>query len=270
MKILSLALILAFAAPLASAAGGALEINQDCAAVGCFTGDSAGFPVTITQPGSYVLTSDISVTTAHDAIDIQASPVDLDLNGHTLDGGGSCTGTPVSSCTSASDDGIFLNVSSASGHIRIHNGTVHGFGNSGIEGGEAGDGVVFENLTIAENAANGIGLSNTSHGSIAQFRNVNFVRNFPNGLFNFIKVNVENSVFSGNHSYGVSDSIGSTIANTRFVQNGNVGLLSVGPSNSVALDHNVFDHNSGGGSQWIVTTSFLDMGGNVCTDHACP
>ncbi len=41
-------MLLAFATCSALAADGALEINQDCAAVGCFSGDTAGFPVSIT------------------------------------------------------------------------------------------------------------------------------------------------------------------------------------------------------------------------------
>lgn len=45
-------------ASMAVAADGELEINQACAgsSVGCFPGDSAGFPVSITQPGSYRFT----------------------------------------------------------------------------------------------------------------------------------------------------------------------------------------------------------------------
>jgi hypothetical protein len=40
---------------------GRREINQHCALVGCFAGDSAGFPVVLTAPGSYVLSGSLSV-----------------------------------------------------------------------------------------------------------------------------------------------------------------------------------------------------------------
>ena len=260
--------ICALAMPLsAAAAGGAYEINQDCAAVGCFAGDSAGFPVTITQPGSYVLTSDIAVTSASRAIDIQASPVDLDLNGHTLDGGGSCTGTPVTACSGAAGvDGIYLDVPSANGHIRLHNGTVRGFANLGIDGSEPGDGIVLEHLTIAENVAGGVGLVSNSYASILQVRDITFARNFNSGLNSQIKMNVENCTFFGNHSYGLSGNGGATIANSRFHGNGSEGIINTG----AALDHNLFDHNNGGSAQWTLSGSMFDMGGNVCTDHACP
>jgi len=272
MKTLSLMLLLALAAPvLALAAGGALEINQDCAQAGCFAGDGAGFPVTITQPGSYVLTSDLVVSSVVDAIEIQASPVDLDLNGHSLNGGGTCTGTPVTTCSGAvSSDGVYLNATSASGHIRVHNGTVRGFGNSGIEGGETGDGLLLEHLTIVENASNGIALGNNSYTSTAQVRDSVLARNRPSGLYSFVRVDVENCIVFGNYSYGLNDEGGGTIANSRFENNGSEGIVS-SQSNAVALDHNVFHHNDNGSAQWtLVAGTLFDMGGNICTNHACP
>ena len=53
-------LLLALAGP-ALAVDGVVEINQTCAVqTGCFSGDTAGYPVTITQPGSYRLTSNLA------------------------------------------------------------------------------------------------------------------------------------------------------------------------------------------------------------------
>ena len=46
-------LLLLLSALAAHADQGSLEINQLCVASGCFAGDSPGFPVEITQPGSY-------------------------------------------------------------------------------------------------------------------------------------------------------------------------------------------------------------------------
>lgn len=79
---------IAFLIPAASlhAADGKLEINQACVAEGCFPGDAAGFPVTITSPGSYILTSDLVLVTALGGIVVQADHVTLDLNGFGLTG----------------------------------------------------------------------------------------------------------------------------------------------------------------------------------------
>ena len=68
----------------ALASDGVLEINQTCALeTGCFVGDSAGFPVTITAPGSYRLTSSLNPTGAS-VILIGSSRVQVDLNGFGL------------------------------------------------------------------------------------------------------------------------------------------------------------------------------------------
>jgi hypothetical protein len=261
--------ICALAAPMSAlAAGGTFEINQDCAAAGCFAGDTAGFPITITQSGTYVLTSDLVVNGGTDGIDITAAEVDLDLNGHSMSGGGSCTGAPVSACTGAnSSDGIAFN-GSASGHIRVHNGTVRGFGNYGIEGYESGNGIRLENLTLAENSAYGTYLGTGSYTSVVQVRNSSFVRNNQGGLLSQISVNVEKCMFSGNKFLGLDvNNNTAVIANSRFENNGAEGMKSL--TMSTTLDHNAFLHNNGGAAQWNIAT-LLDMGGNVCADHACP
>src|SRR5262245_32414033 len=53
VRLASATIVFALLALVASASDGVLEINQTCAAVGCFQGDSAGFPVTINSAGSY-------------------------------------------------------------------------------------------------------------------------------------------------------------------------------------------------------------------------
>src|SRR5262245_9419341 len=83
-------------APQAHAVDGVVLISQTCAAAGCFTGDVAGFPVTITQPGSYRLSSNLDVGTAATsanitAVEIRANGVTLDLNGFTISGPATCT-----------------------------------------------------------------------------------------------------------------------------------------------------------------------------------
>lgn len=78
--------ILAFAlAGPAAASDGVLEINHACASqTGCFAGDVAGYPVTITGSGSYQLTGHLS-SASGPAISITASPVSIELNGFTIE-----------------------------------------------------------------------------------------------------------------------------------------------------------------------------------------
>ena len=83
--ILTVVLLLVLAGP-TLAVDGVLEINQTCAVqTGCFAGDTAGWPVTITEGGSYRLTSNLIVpdkTTG--AILVSTSSVSIDLNGFEI------------------------------------------------------------------------------------------------------------------------------------------------------------------------------------------
>jgi len=85
----SLLLILA---PTASfATDGVVLINQSNALAGNVTpGDAAGFPVTISRPGSYRLSSRLTAPQSTRGIVITANNVSLDLNGFLLVGNTSC------------------------------------------------------------------------------------------------------------------------------------------------------------------------------------
>ena len=81
---ISLVFLLASAGP-GSAVDGVIEINQSRALAGGVTaGDTAGFPVDITESGSYRLTGDLDATGANRAIQISVSDVTLDLNGFKI------------------------------------------------------------------------------------------------------------------------------------------------------------------------------------------
>jgi parallel beta-helix repeat protein len=102
----------------ALATDGVGEINQTSALAGGITaGDIAGFPVSLTEAGSYVLTSNLSVSAGTSGIEVGAPGVTIDLNGFTIDG------------TGAADHGIDLN-----GHSRvtIKNGQVRDFALAGV------------------------------------------------------------------------------------------------------------------------------------------
>jgi len=105
----------------ALAVDGVIEINQPKALAGSITaGDNPGFPVFITQPGSYRLTSDLDPPDDVDGINIMSPNVTLDLNGFSIFGGGEM----------GSSDGIVF----SDANIEIRNGTVRGFLHHGIFG----------------------------------------------------------------------------------------------------------------------------------------
>src|SRR5438067_8861679 len=75
------------------AVDGVVLINQNAALAGNVTpGDTPGFPVTISLPGSYKLSSNLVVPDANTtAIEIVADDVKLDLNGFSIIGPTVCT-----------------------------------------------------------------------------------------------------------------------------------------------------------------------------------
>lgn len=104
----------------AYAVDGVVEINHAKALAGeVTTGDLAGYPVTISEPGSYRLTSDLVVTSGIDGIDIDADNVTVDLNGFTIFGSGEV----------GLNDGIAVGVQD---NTEVRNGTIRGFLRHGI------------------------------------------------------------------------------------------------------------------------------------------
>lgn len=102
------------------------EIDQVCAVnTGCFSGDTAGFPVTITEPGSYRMASNLDVSGASNpenvsAVEIDASNVTLDMQGFAIKGPG------------VAGDGIGIYQTSFVHSATIMNGSIEGMGSYGM------------------------------------------------------------------------------------------------------------------------------------------
>ncbi|GAB4171771.1 MAG: hypothetical protein Kow0020_06620 [Wenzhouxiangellaceae bacterium] len=151
MKRLFALITLAGLTTAAHAVDGVYEINSACVSFGCFSGDSGGFPVTIANPGSYRLTSNLNTTSANTTlIEVTADNVSIDLNGFSLTGPASCSGSSVV-CTNTGT-GIGINASSRE-NVRVYNGTVRGMGQDGIV---VGGSAWLEALNIVENGRDGV------------------------------------------------------------------------------------------------------------------
>jgi hypothetical protein len=132
------ALLLAGAPVGALAVDGVVEINQARALAGGVTpGDGPGFPVSITQPGSYRLTGGLSGAEGQPVIWIAADDVTLDLGGFEIVGNGV-------------DPGIFAN---ASDDVTVRGGTVRDVGWAAIALAVRG---LVENVTVRNAAGDGI------------------------------------------------------------------------------------------------------------------
>ncbi len=116
LKIAVVALALAWAGA-APAAEGATEINQASVLAG------GGFPLVISSPGNYVLTSDLTPPASTQAISIVASDVFLDLQGFRIVGSHACS---VGGCQTGTVNGISGQEGSGR-RVTVKGGAIEGF-----------------------------------------------------------------------------------------------------------------------------------------------
>src|SRR4030095_595928 len=126
ITLIPLALLAIVTAREARAVDGVIEINTAKATAGGINGslvdDPAGFPVTITKPGSYRLTGELSPLGVS-AIAVSARGVTLDLNGFRISAFSGSAGVEGVDATGQTD-------------IRVSNGVIEGFGGGGILTGD--------------------------------------------------------------------------------------------------------------------------------------
>lgn len=255
---LTLLFLLALATP-ALASDGALEINQICAVnTGCFSGDAAGFPVTISLTGrSFVLTSRLFVPDENtDAIVVNVPRVSIDLGGFDIGGPVTCSGIPLA-CSPASGTGTGVIVGSLGTfpNISVKNGSITGMGNYGVylpdhgkitnlavyssrsSGIIAGRGSIVSDNTSSRNGGGGIhaGAGSTVSG------NATFGNRYT-GIFTD-----SGSIVSGNSAYnngdqGIRAQIGSTVSGNSAVDNASEGIQ--GASGSTIVENSVVNNGS--------------------------
>ena len=123
-------------------------------------GDAPGFPVTVSQPGSYRLAGNLTISDMFTtAIEITADNVTLDLNGFSIIGPNVCSPNPTM-CNHSSGGGVGVHAGSfsagtvAPNGVRVMNGTVRGMGFHGVR--LMGDGTAVERVHAYSNGGPGI------------------------------------------------------------------------------------------------------------------
>jgi len=254
------------------ASDGVLEINQTCAEkTGCFTGDTAGFPVTIETAGSYLLTGNLTVPDTG-AIIATVAGVQINMNGFEVAGNGTCS-TDVDafgrlesiSCSGGTGNGII-------GADLVRGGTVRGFA-TGIGTAfslilRVDEMVVHENntginavsagllLTDSIISTNRTGVSGQSKAGRYTIRSCVFERNgqglyLPNGV-------ISESIFHQNDEALRSNFGGrALVVNSSFT----VNTESITGDRAV-FRSNVFDNNG-------TNPSGTDLGNNICDGGSC-
>jgi len=288
---------------------GRLEINQACATGGgCFSGDDPGFPVEIADSGSYVLTGSLDVPADTNGIALLSGNVMIDLDGMVIQGPVSCTGVPVTSCSS--QNGEFDGVSGESrNNVRVLNGSVLGFAGHGIN---LGNQARVRDLSVRENGANGIKVAdrsvvrrsdtyrNLGHG--VEFGASGLARDLSssgNGDFGILMAdgarvlacdaseNAETGIFvnggsvvrgsaaHGNGHTGITVNNGDNVVTDSSARdNADLGLLCFsfpGEDPESALRNVALSGNNDGGSAQLSSPECVETGNNLCSgDTLCP
>jgi hypothetical protein len=273
-SILPLLLLIALAAP-ALAVDGVLEINQTCAVeTGCFAGDFPGYPVQISQSGSYRLTSDLTSSTVFTGISVNADHVTIDLNGFSIIGPG--TGT--------SGSGIIASTGADS--TAVLNGRVIGLGSDGIrlrddarivgvhvEGSGAGSFVrsgivVGERSTVrgcTSHANTGWGISASSGSTVAESVATS---NGEIGISVIVAGSIVDNTVIGNGQAGVRSGNGGTVSGNVISDNLGLGIECLA---NAGYAGNVLTRNNGSSSNPQVHSSCVELGANYCGNSTtCP
>jgi hypothetical protein len=178
----------------ALAGDGKLEINHRCALVGCFAGDTAGYPVQVnqaTEPRSYLLTGNLEPGVGQNGILVSVvQNVTIDLNGFAVVGPDTGSGS-----------GIIIDLGSGASFVEVRNGSVVNFGAAGITTSGGGRGIRLVDLRVSGNNADGIDVAGED------FR-------------------IENSIVTLNGGDGISVSAGATIVGCTVSANGGDGIVT--------------------------------------------
>jgi len=261
MKRILLASLAAFLAAPAFAGDGRLEINQSCIASGCFPGDAPGIPIE-TQPNrSYVLTSDVSVGAVLDPGLLVGAGSTLDLNGFTVAGLVTCSGTPASCSESGvNSGGVYLGAGAV-----VRNGTIRGMRGFGVMGEPFSR---IEGVVVEQNAAGGVASNGDATGMVVQDCQIHhnggpgvqmLAAEGANGA------RVLRNTIHGNGFRGVQGPI-SLLADNAITNNANQGALLGSES---GYRGNQFLSNNGGNQNSQISGG-VSIGANVCGAGVCP
>ncbi len=229
------------------AVDGVVLIDQNHALAGNITpGDTPGFPVTISQPGSYKLSGNLTVPDANTtAIQISSDHVTLDLNGFAIIGPIVCTSSPAV-CPPAGT-GIGINADNGPGKegprgTKVLNGTIRGIGQTGIV--ITGTGAYVEKLTVNSSGGNGFVVAGSVVNSAATL----------NGGFGILAITVLSSFATDNHGNGiVLDGSGGVAIGDIASFNGGNGIQS--PNGTVTSSTMV--RNTGFGISAVCPSSII-------------
>ena len=169
----------------------------------------SSLPFTISQPGSYYLTGNLTGVSGQDGITIATSDVTLDLVGFALTGvAGSLKGVSISGGTS---------------NIAVRNGTVRSWGGEGVDAGSASNGQ-FQDLRLSANGGFAgliAGDGSTVSGCVAR-------GNTRDGIFTGFGCTISGCTTRENLDAGIYAGQGSTVTGCTASRNTDRGIFTSG------------------------------------------
>lgn len=204
-------------------------------------------PYTITEPGSYVLTSNLTGVAGEHGIIVAASDVAIDLNGFTVRGvEGSRNG--ITSPDADDTSSFFRN-------LTVRNGAVVGWDGDGVTNRNLNlstfastviRGARYENLDVRDCGADGITIVGT--GPIGQNSatviDCNANNNDGYGYIVAVPGVISNCIASGNGVSGYIIGVRTLISESAAIRNSNVGIEAA--DNCTIINCNVVGNNGGG------------------------
>lgn len=242
---------------LAHAVDGQVLIDQNKVLAGNVTpGDAPGFPITITRPGSYKLSSNLIVPDANTTgIEIAASHVTIDLNGFAILGPTDCSGG-LNPCAGAGS-GVGITNTGVQYNIAVRNGTVQGMGFGGIR--LSGDSHVVSHMNVRSNGgeASAIRISPGADLGPSVVEHCTVQRNAGTGISVPIG-SVRHNVVNTNLYSGIFIDVGSVEFN---VVTRNLVGLNLGGFSAAGAQGNVMRDNTDGN----FVGNGVNLGRNLCT-----
>jgi len=240
LKFMTLISICSMFSAAAFAVDGVVEINHSCATQsGCFSGDTAGYPVTVNGSAgrSYRLTSDLIVALNKSGIVLSSPSISIDLNGFAIMRSG-CEGA-TTDCSGAESPGSGISATADYAGISVRNGSIIGMGQYGIrlEGFQA----EVKDMRVRWNSLNGIQLE----GNSSTIKNTTSSGNRQFGIF----VQGIGAVISGNSVFdngldGLRTGVGATVSGNTANENGRDGIAA---GTNSTISHNTAYKNTGDG-----------------------
>jgi hypothetical protein len=234
----------ALAALPAAAVDGEILIDQAKVMAGGITpGDDPGFPATLTRPGRYKLTGNLTMPAGQHGIEVTRDEVAIDLNGFTIS-------------TKPFSDHNGVHASSVSG-LRVMNGTITGFA-YGIYnlGGRA----LVEDMRLVTN------LTGVYSEGDSQIRNSTIAMGRI-GIYCVFECLIERNVVAANTAHGIDTLGAGVVLGNVIASNGRYGLRSPGgPYPKTGYGNNILFGNNNGGAQ---ISGAVQLHPNVC-EPACP